>query len=372
MNDLGPKMSIITATFNSKQFLGDTIRSVLGQNYKNIQYIVIDGGSTDGTLDVLQQFHQGIDVLVSEPDEGVYDAFNKGISYATGEIIYFLNSDDYLIDDGVLQTVVTAFNEHPGAMGVYGKIIYRQEDMDLWEPFHSGPIGVEELQRGLLPPHPAFFARHELYKKIGKFDLSYKIAADTDFMQRCFREDPRRFCFIDKWIAVHRRGGVSTNLKGYDLVRQEHSAILEKYLGIVVPQSTEEVKLNSYYRKWIEKLLFGHGGISKCLQVHGIGRIVIIGANRMGLYLYQDAYLLGITTVALLDNNPPLIGQRMRGVPVYPISWLEKNLMSIDAVLVAFDGTKEHPDFQKLAVQIKNSGRYYFTWREIIEMSENS
>lgn len=179
MLDSGPKISIVTATYNSKQYLRDTIRSVLGQSYKNIQYIVIDGVSSDGTLDILQQFRQEIDVLVSEPDSGVYDAFNKGIRYAAGDIIYFLNSDDYLLDAGVLLTVAAAFQAHPETMGVYGKIIYRQEDMDLWEPAHFGTIGGAELQRGQLPPHPAFFARREVYQKVGKFDLSYRIDQDA-------------------------------------------------------------------------------------------------------------------------------------------------------------------------------------------------
>lgn len=176
-----PKLSIITVVLNSIQFIEESINSVVSQTYNDIEYIIIDGGSTDGTLDIIDKYCEDIDILVSEPDNGIYDAMNKGISLATGEWVLMLNADDYLIDDQVIEKVIPSLTDSSDL--IYGTALMKFEDNGFFENY-STVLSLKNLSRGKVPPHMAVFAKRSIVKELGGYDTSYRLVADFDFYVR--------------------------------------------------------------------------------------------------------------------------------------------------------------------------------------------
>ncbi|SMN01009.1 Colanic acid biosynthesis glycosyl transferase WcaE [uncultured Candidatus Thioglobus sp.] len=183
------KVSIITVVFNNQKTIKDAINSVLGQSYKNIEYIVIDGASSDGTIEIVKSYGNKISHFVSEPDNGIYDALNKGIALTTGDIIAFLHSDDMYANENVISDVVNLFNVD--TQGVYGDLIYidRVDTNKVFRYWRSGNFSLKKLSKGWMPPHPTLFLHREVYQKYGVFDVSFKIAGDYDFMLRILKEN---------------------------------------------------------------------------------------------------------------------------------------------------------------------------------------
>ncbi len=200
-----PKVSIITVVYNGIEHLEQTIESVLGQNYDNIEYIVIDGGSTDGTVDLLQKYDKHITFWVSEPDGGIYDAMNKGIAKATGEIVGLINADDWYAKDAVAN-VVTAFSKSDADV-VHGAMEIISEDGSSF--IKDAEQELDRLSKGMLINHPTLFSKRALYKMYGGFDTSYNIVADWELMVRWWQEDAK-FVDIDNCLAHFRMGGVSS------------------------------------------------------------------------------------------------------------------------------------------------------------------
>lgn len=200
-----PKVSIITVVYNGEAHLEQTIRSVLGQSYGNIEYIIIDGGSTDGTLSLLEQYDEHIDYWVSEPDGGIYDAMNKGIAKATGEIVGLINADDWYETDAV-EKAVQAF-ERTKADVVHGGMYILKEN---GEGFVKSAVSeMQKLSKGMLLNHPTVFARKALYDKYGGFDTSYRIVADWEMMMR-WKLQGAEFAALEETLANFRMGGVSS------------------------------------------------------------------------------------------------------------------------------------------------------------------
>jgi glycosyltransferase len=204
------KVSVITAVFSNASFIQDAIRSVLSQKNVEVEYIVVDGGSKDGTVETVLSFGDQIAKFISEPDEGVYFALNKGISMATGEIIALLHSDDFYANPWVLSQVVEAF-EKQQCDAVYSNLYYVNEGNPnkiarLWD---SGFYKKEEFYRGWMPPHPAFFSRREVYEKYGSFDTSLKSAADYELMLRLIFKNEIKVHYIPKFFVLMRTGGAS-------------------------------------------------------------------------------------------------------------------------------------------------------------------
>ncbi|MHB1657597.1 MAG: glycosyltransferase family 2 protein [Burkholderiales bacterium] len=206
------KVSVITSVYNNANYIKTAIESVLSQTYKNIEYIIIDGGSTDGTIDIINGYKDKVNKFISERDKGIYDGLNKGIAMATGDAIGFLHSDDIYIDCDVIKRVVEAFQTNR-CDSVYGDIVYidRVNQDKIIRYWKSGKFSYNKLKRGWVPPHTALFVKRDVYSKYGLFDLDYKISADYDFMLRIFGKYRISSCYIHEILCKMRAGGASNN-----------------------------------------------------------------------------------------------------------------------------------------------------------------
>lgn len=207
------KISVITATYNCGKTLRTTLESMAAQTYPHVEHLVMDGGSKDDTLDLVHGWTAHPLTLESGRDKGIYDALNKGIAKASGDVIGFLHADDVLQDGRVLEKIARAF-EDPAVQVVYGDLVYvAQEDLSqVIRTWTSGQFQVGKLRRGWMPPHPTFYARRSLYERRGAFDLRYRIAADYDNMLRLLSGDDGRgvkAAYIPEVLVRMRTGGVS-------------------------------------------------------------------------------------------------------------------------------------------------------------------
>jgi glycosyltransferase len=201
-------ITIITVVYNNVHHIKGAIQSVLLQNYPNIEYVVIDGNSNDGTLEVLEEFKNQISVLLVESDRGIYDALNKGISLSNGEVIGFLHSDDFFANNDVVGDIAKVFKNDKTEV-VYGDLDYvKNNNKSIVRRWKAGKFSQRKLNYGWMPPHPTFYARKELYKNFGGFNLAYKIAADYDCMLRFLKKDIA-ISYIPKVLIKMRVGGAS-------------------------------------------------------------------------------------------------------------------------------------------------------------------
>lgn len=206
-------ISIVTTTYNSAATLRTTFDSVLSQTHRDIEYWVIDGGSKDGTLDIVREYEplfQGRMHWISEPDKGLYDALNKGISRAKGDVVGILNSDDFFTSDDVIETVA---REIDGVDAVYGDIHFvKPEDLTKCVRYYSSRhFRPWKVRFGYMPAHPTFYARREVFEKYGLYALDYKLAADYDMMVRLFCKYRISYRYVNKDFVTMRTGGMSTN-----------------------------------------------------------------------------------------------------------------------------------------------------------------
>lgn len=210
------KISIITATYNSEITIGDTIKSVLRQTYKDIEYIIVDGGSTDGTISLVKSYEnefQGRLKWISEKDRGIYDAMNKGIRLATGDVVGILNSDDFYTDVDILQTVADTFRQEDNIDAVYGDIHFvREDNLGKCVRYYSSKMfSPFWLRFGYMPAHPSFYCRREVLVKSGLYRLDYKIGADYEMMVRLFKKQKITAKYIAKDFVTMRTGGASNS-----------------------------------------------------------------------------------------------------------------------------------------------------------------
>ena len=202
------KISIITATYNSYPAIIDCIKSVARQSLKP-EHILIDGGSKDMTLGTIKNSNS-VSKHISEPDKGIYDALNKGIKLATGDIIGFLHSDDLLASNDIFEKISETFEETKADV-VYGDLVYvdKEDTEKVIRYWKSKSFKAGLLKRGWMPAHPTVFAKKEVYEKLGLFDLSFKIAADYDLMLRIFQDQGLKFIYLPEVITRMRIGGAS-------------------------------------------------------------------------------------------------------------------------------------------------------------------
>jgi len=198
--------------YNSAATIETTLDSVQAQGYPDLEYIVVDGGSTDTTLDVVHKYPELVTQLISEPDRGIYDAMNKGVQRSTGEVVGILNSDDFYRHSRVLQEVADAFAADPALEVLMGDVDF-VSDEDLNEPvrtYRATGFRPWMFRLGFMPPHPAIFIRKTAYQRVGLYKLGYKIAADFDFLVRLLLIDRAKYRIVGtQWVRM-RTGGAST------------------------------------------------------------------------------------------------------------------------------------------------------------------
>jgi glycosyltransferase involved in cell wall biosynthesis len=206
------KVSIITVVYNGASFVKDCIESILNQTYPDIEYIIIDGQSTDGTVEIVQAYGTKIAHFISEPDKGLYDAMNKGIGLATGEVIGLLNADDFYRHNRVIENMVATF-KRTDSDAVYGDMLYvdRNDPTKLRRYWRSGWYHDKAFLWGWMPGHLSFFAKRLLYEKHGAFRLDMKSAADYELMLRFIHKNKARLAYMDEVTIVMRAGGISNS-----------------------------------------------------------------------------------------------------------------------------------------------------------------
>ena len=206
------KISIITVCYNSEKTIESTIQSVIAQDYPNIEYIIVDGRSDDRTMQIAEQYKAHIAKKISEPDKGLYDAMNKGIQMATGDIIGILNSDDLFFTDSIISDVAAVFAGNPEIDAVYGNIAYfaaNNEDKKV-RAWVTKPYYDNFFDDGEVPPHPSLFVKKSVYDAIGGYYPNFKISSDYEFMFRAFKVNGYRAYHLNQFIVNMRVGGEST------------------------------------------------------------------------------------------------------------------------------------------------------------------
>lgn len=228
------KISVITATYNSAKTVRDTFKSVLLQNYTNYEYIIIDGGSKDGTVDIIREYEPlfcGRMRWISEPDKGIYDAMNKGFGMATGDVVGLLNSDDFFTSNSILSSVFQAFDDDGSLDAVYGDVHFvRDGDLKKCVRYYSSKLFHRRWMRfGFMPAHPSFYCKRSVYEKYGAFDLTYKVAADFECLLRLIFINRIKTMYLPLDFVTMRTGGASTSgMESHKRIMHDHQLAFKK------------------------------------------------------------------------------------------------------------------------------------------------
>lgn len=254
------KVTIITVTLNSEKFLEDCIQSVISQDYPDIEHIIIDGKSKDGTLDIIRKYESKIARWISEKDRGMYDAINTGMELATGDIIGTLNSDDILASPDVISSIVKAFaNQETDA--IYGDLVYvDQFELDkVIRVWNGVSYKRSRYLYGWMPAHPTFYFRRHLLEKCGYYETHYFTAADYEFMARYLYKNRVKAAYLPKLIVKMRRGGISNSTLHNRFRANRRDYLAMKVNGIpfafIVSLLKPLIKLHQYKRKGSVKIL---------------------------------------------------------------------------------------------------------------------
>jgi glycosyltransferase involved in cell wall biosynthesis len=207
------KVSIITITYNSAATVEDTIRSVVSQDFPDIEYIIVDGLSKDSTLSIVNRYSPYIAKVVSEKDKGLYDALNKGIKLATGEVIGLLHSDDLYADNNVISKVAQQFATDPSIEALYADMVFvdRNDSGKVLRTWKAGDYEEGSFKKGWMPPHPTFFVKKSVYDRFGGFNLDLKLSADYELMLRFIHKHKIKVAYLPKTIVKMRMGGLSNH-----------------------------------------------------------------------------------------------------------------------------------------------------------------
>lgn len=235
------KVSIVSATYNSEKSIEACLRSVREQDYPNIEHIVIDGASNDKTLQILEANKAGIGKLISEKDDGIYDALNKGIEAATGDVIGFLHSDDLFAHKSVISHYVELFKN--GFAAVYSDLNYVSQDLGRTiRKWRSGEYKEGMFKRGWMPPHPTFYVRKEVYAKFGKFNTDLRISADYECMLRLIHKEKINVAYLPELSILMRVGGESNKSLDNRLLANKEDVLAWEMNGLKRPTLTRYLK----------------------------------------------------------------------------------------------------------------------------------
>lgn len=230
------KISLITICYNSEQTIRATLESVRLQNFSRLEYIIIDGASEDGTLSIIDEYKDIVSVIISEPDQGIYDAMNKGISLATGDVIGILNSDDVFADAQVLKDVANIFTDAE-IDALYADLQYVKRDdiTKVTRYWRSGKYKYGAFRRGWMPPHPTFYVRSTMYNRFGGFDLRLRTSADYELMLRFIHVNKINLHYLKRVIVKMRVGGQSNESLKNRMRGNNEDKLAWKYNGLTPP-----------------------------------------------------------------------------------------------------------------------------------------
>lgn len=241
------KISVITVCLNAQETIEETLLSILNQSYKNIELIVIDGGSTDSTLEIINQYKDKITYLVSEPDNGIYDAMNKGIKIATGDFIYFLNADDSLYNNQVLEKVVSVISKTSGVKILFGDANYVLKNKQKTVNFKNIKNNFSLIFNNIC--HQSIFYHKSLFDELGGFSNEFKIYADWDFNINSLVKNKESAIYLATPIANFRLGGACSSKANKKLCDFEKKLLIEKYYD----KSKHIIFLHDFLRKYFSK-----------------------------------------------------------------------------------------------------------------------
>lgn len=257
-----PLISIITVCFNSQETISRTLNSILNQTYSPIEYIVIDGASSDDTISIIQKYERRFAerdikfIWVSEPDQGLYDALNKGINLSSGQIIGIINSDDYY-EANAVKSIVEAYRSNADIGIFYGFLRVLQDNKELVIYRYNFDYFLLNMQSGVMTSaqHPTCFVKKSVYNDIGTFDLAFSIAADYDFLLRAAKNGVK-FLALDQIIANFTKGGLSDRMSDYERFEQRYRALFKN--GLISEKEYKKKKNEikySYYKTLKSKLI---------------------------------------------------------------------------------------------------------------------
>jgi len=310
------KISIVTVVFNGEKTIEKAIQSVLEQSYSNIEYIIIDGQSSDKTIEIIRKYSDNITKWISEPDEGIYDAMNKGMLMATGEVIAFLNSDDWYQKDAI-EYIANQFNDSSLELLFANVILVDRNRMQLAEPIT--PSKIKQMNKHMLVYHPATFVRRKLFFQNGGFDIQYRIAADYEWIIRVLKTEPIIKC-TDKITTYFSSGGVSYTNRNDSY--KEARAIALSY---ALQEDKEEIL---YYFKKLDLIFYYRDILNRSIDIPIFKelknffpkqKIYVFGTGRIGDECYKLLCNMTLSIVGFVDNNFYLWGRTFgdSGLPIF-------------------------------------------------------
>lgn len=322
------RISIVTVCYNSVETIERAIQSVVGQDYDNVEYIVIDGGSTDGTVDVIQRHEQNIAYWVSEEDQGIYDAMNKGIEHATGEVIAFLNSDDWY-EENILGEIARRFRE-PELQILCGDM-YCHKGESVTRYHVNEQKGRQAMRFEMGYPHQTMFARKDLFARYGKFDTQYQITADYDWLLRVYDQHVK-IGIIDRVLTNFQYGGVSTRedleekqieerrqvaLSGLDRNQELSIDEKEKWRLFIENNYAESIEGNRVERV-MKGIMAGEdaGALMRAKGFFDRSEYEVFGCGTMFEEVRAILNNMGITVTRLWDNDRKKWGRLIDGIEI--------------------------------------------------------
>ena len=322
------RISIITVSFNSEQTIERTIKSVVNQNYDDIEYILIDGGSSDRTIDIVKKYEKSISYWVSEKDAGIYDAMNKGLRHCTGEIIAFLNSDDWY-EENIFADVADCFRTESIQLLCGDMYIHREGTVSKYHVNEN--VAQQVVRYSMAYPHPTMFARKRLFDQYGNFDTQYKIAADYDWFLRVYVHN-EKIKVIDKVVTNFSYGGVSTKeekmLCILDEQRQvalaalKRNDILTEKEKIRWKDIIERESDNLKYNFKIQRILSGEildknpAVLERVKKIFESEKYIVFGCGNIAMQLIGILQKAGVSVAEIWDNNAQNWGKNVDGINV--------------------------------------------------------